>query len=473
MASVILENNHFIQPASISGQREELTAEFFDWFEARAEASNFQVDEIPLNEVKGWNMDLGERGLHHESGKFFSVQGITVEVTEPYMQRWQQPIINQPEIGILGILCKQFNGIPHFLMQMKMEPGNINQAQLSPTVQATRSNYTQVHKGKLPAYLSYFLERKGRVIADQLQSEQGARFLRKRNRNMIIIVDDDIEVYENFYWLSLVQIKQLYRYHNLINMDARSVLSMIQLDASLDFGVADLAYQDDRFCQDLRVSIATREAGIHRFDDLISWFTFLKSSYAISTRTIALAKLEDWTVSADAIRHKQNHYFSVVGVRSRLEGREVSEWCQPLLKHEAIGLISLLCQKINGVMHFLINARMEPGYIDVIEMGATVSTSDPARYQSFAQAPVFLDHFLNAKESAIRCDFELSEEGGRFLHFRNRYQVVELDETEKLDIPPDFVWMTYGQLLRFIRHSLYLNVELRSLMAALPLRLVS
>lgn len=469
MVSAILKNNDFMGSTLTSEGCYQSTADFMSWFKSRAEASHFEVNEISLEEIDGWSLDLGDKGLHHDSGKFFSVQGIEIEITEPYSQRWQQPIINQPEIGILGILSKNINGIPHFLMQMKMEPGNINKAQLSPTVQATKSNYTQVHKGKLPAYLSYFIERKGRVVADQLQSEQGARFLRKRNRNMIISIDENIEVEENFCWLSLGQIKELYRYDNLINMDARSVLSMIQLNESHSLATTESEDSKHNFFQDLHLSVVSREQGKHHFDDLISWFTYLKSNYSISTKQIALRELKDWNVSSDAITHQNKDYFSVVGVRSRLSGREVSEWCQPLLKHDAIGMVGLLCQKINGVLHFLINARMEPGYVDVIEMGATVSTSDPYRYQSLQQKPLFLDHFLNASNSTIHCDFELSEEGGRFLHFRNRYRVVELDETTNLDVPPNYIWVTYGQLLRFIRHSLYINIELRSLMAALPL----
>ena len=88
-------------------------------------------------------------------------------------------------------------------MQAKIEPGNINAVQLSPTLQATKSNYTQVHKGNLPNYLEYFLDDRTdvTVLLDQLQSEQGARFFKKRNRNIIIEVTSDIEVKEDFCWL--------------------------------------------------------------------------------------------------------------------------------------------------------------------------------------------------------------------------------------------------------------------------------
>ena len=81
-----------------------------------------------------------------------------------------------------------------------------------PTLQATRSNYTRVHKGRSPLYLEYFTgEKKVEILVDQLQSEQGARFYQKRNRNIIVEVDENEElpVYENFVWASLGQIKRI------------------------------------------------------------------------------------------------------------------------------------------------------------------------------------------------------------------------------------------------------------------------
>lgn len=98
-------------------------------------------------------------------------------------------------------------------MQAKIEPGNLNIVQLSPTLQATRSNYTRVHGGKSPNYLEYFNgEKEVYVLVDQLQSEQGARFLHKRNRNIIVEIneDEEISVKDGFIWVSLGQIKSYY-----------------------------------------------------------------------------------------------------------------------------------------------------------------------------------------------------------------------------------------------------------------------
>ncbi len=469
MVSPLLNNHLDHQLPDASGYFETLS-EFMSWFCSKADAMRFEVEEIPLSKISGWTLDPTDKGLYHQSGKFFSIQGINVDISQPYQEQWQQPIIVQPEIGILGIICKINDGVPYFLMQLKMEPGNINKAQLSPTVQATKSNYTRVHRGKLPLYLDYFLDRKGVVIADQLQSEQGSRFLHKRNRNMILLVEDDLPCEENYCWLSLYQIKALYCHDNLVNMDARSVLAMIDTGA-IDGShiIEDETDEKSNFSHQLALSRKVKDKGINRFDDVISWLTSLKSNYSQNISHVALSELKKWVVDDEAITHSDGHYFSVIGVHSTLEGREISEWSQPLLKHEAEGLVGLICQEKAGVLHFLIHARIEPGYIDGIEMGPTVSCGDPSRYSEENSKPLFLSYFHGADASSTRCDYELSEEGGRFYHFRNRYRVIEIDASEQLEIPVDYCWLTYGQLLSLVRHSLYLNIELRSIISALPI----
>ena len=204
------------------------TKDFMDWFIARKQAHNFVIEKIPFSDLRNWEFNNSTGNLQHLSGKFFSIVGIRISTNYGAVPTWSQPIINQPEIGILGIITKRFDGILYFLMQVKMEPGNINMVQLAPTLQATRSNFTLVHKGKSPPYLEYFLDKsKSVVLVDVLQSEQGARFLRKRNRNIIIEVIDDIPVLDDYCWLTLGQIHNILMLDNTVNMDARTVLSCI------------------------------------------------------------------------------------------------------------------------------------------------------------------------------------------------------------------------------------------------------
>ena len=127
--------------------------DFDVWFENYYKNHKYSVELIPLNKLNGWDVDPTSGNIKHSTGKFYSIEGLKVKTSFGKTNYWEQPIINQPEIGILGFLTKTFNGLLHFLVQAKMEPGNVNSLQISPTVQATKSNYTQVHGGLKTRYL--------------------------------------------------------------------------------------------------------------------------------------------------------------------------------------------------------------------------------------------------------------------------------------------------------------------------------
>ncbi|WP_347359799.1 NDP-hexose 2,3-dehydratase family protein [Streptomyces sp. 150FB] len=151
------------------------TEQCLDWLAEQRAGSAFSVDQVPFAQLDGWGFDPGTGNLGHHSGRFFTIEGLRVHLEPAHVEQWTQPIIVQREIGILGILVKEFDGVLHCLMQAKMEPGNSNLVQLSPTVQATRSNYSGVHKGRAIPYLDYFrAPRRSTVLADSLQSEQGS-----------------------------------------------------------------------------------------------------------------------------------------------------------------------------------------------------------------------------------------------------------------------------------------------------------
>ena len=125
------------------------TAAVHDWVAGMSRRVWMRTQRAALDELDGWVREPGTGFLRHHTGRFFSVEAVTVERPDAAVPSWQQPIINQPEIGILGILVREIDGVLHCLMQAKQEPGNPDcGVQLSPTVQATRSNYTGVHKGR-------------------------------------------------------------------------------------------------------------------------------------------------------------------------------------------------------------------------------------------------------------------------------------------------------------------------------------
>ena len=123
------------------------TKEIRQWIEQRNREVDVRVEKIPFDRLKMWHSDP-DGSIRHDSGRFFSIVGIDVTTDYGTNNHWRQPIILQPEVGYLGILTKEIDGVLYCLMQAKIEPGNVNCVQISPTLQATKSNYSRIHSGK-------------------------------------------------------------------------------------------------------------------------------------------------------------------------------------------------------------------------------------------------------------------------------------------------------------------------------------
>ena len=433
------------------------------WIETRNREVSVSVDLIPFKAMDNWEV-LPDNSLRHTSGKFFSIEGIRVNTDFPQSKVWEQPIINQPEIGYLGILAEEFDGVLHFLMQAKIEPGNVNNVQLSPTLQATKSNYTRVHGGKNAAYLEYFHNAKSsQIILDQLQSEQGARFMRKRNRNMIVKVEEDIPLLEDFRWMTLGQIKELMQRDNCVNMDTRTVLAGIDFAEYL-VSEADLSEMSG-FGRAMYES-ATALSGVKTLREVLSWLTNLKSRYDLSVERVPLNQIKEWECRDDEIVRYDKKYFRVLGVRVHIANREVVSWCQPLVQPMQQGICAFIIKKIGGIYHFLVQAKLECGNRDVFELAPTVQCLTGSIFNG-APRPPYTDYVLNAKKEQIIYDALQSEEGGRFYHEQNRNMIVVADDDFPMDLPHTYQWMTLGQINEFMRYSNYINIQARSLIAAL------
>ena len=436
-----------------------------NWIRQRNEEVRVDVKMIPFSEMDGWVVD--ENGcLRHNSGKFFSIEGIHIETDYGKTPSWDQPIINQPEVGFLGILTKEIDGILYFLMQAKIEPGNVNCVQISPTLQATKSNYSRVHKGKKPAYLDYFVNVKPEnVLLDQLQSEQGARFLRKRNRNIIIKVEEDVEVLPDFRWMTLGQIKYFMSIDNMVNMDTRTVLSGIDFN---DYLTPVTSYKNmSVFGRDLLKSAQTN-SGQYTMRQLLSWLTGLKSKYDLVVKQKPIDRLENWYRSDTEIANDRGKFFRVIGVKVSISNREVTSWCQPLVQPMQQGLCAFIIKKLGGVYHFLVQAKMECGNYDVLELAPTVQslTDNLLSYQSSDRA-AFTDYVLSAPREQVIYDVLQSEEGGRFYKEQNRNMIILAGDDFPESIPERYRWMTLGQIYKFLRFNNYLNIQARSLISAL------
>ncbi|MET8830737.1 NDP-hexose 2,3-dehydratase family protein [Streptomyces sp. NPDC004610] len=439
------------------------------WLAGQRQSAVMDVRRVPLEELAGWRTDPDTGDLVHASGKFFAIAGLDVQVPGAAVERWQQPIIDQPEVGVLGILVREFDGVLHALMQAKVEPGNCNGVQLSPTVQATRSNYTRVHQGAAVPYLEYFQDTaRHRVIADVRQSEQGSWFHRKRNRNMVVEVTadaPDIAPHPDFHWLTLGQLHDLCAEDNALNMDTRTVLSCLPFVGP---ALPELLGPGrDAFTAALLRSCSGTAGGRYGMTEVLSWVTGARTRALSEARRIPLREVAHWRREGGRISHESGLFFDVIGVAVTAGGREVAAWSQPLVEPCDDGVVAFLAKPVDGVLHLLVHAKVEAGFLDVVELGPTVQCT-PANYTALPAGarPPFLDEVLGAAPERIRFDAVHSEEGGRLHHARNRHLIVETPADFEPD-HPDYRWLTLAQLSQLLRHSNYLNVQARSLVTCL------
>ena len=451
------------------------TDQILSWMKSQNEEVVSNIRQIPISELRGWS--YRDDRIRHKSGKFFSIDGIHIRTNYRNTPEWDQPIINQPEIGFLGFIVKKFNGVLHFLLQAKIEPGNLNIVQLSPTLQATRSNYTRVHGGKAPTYLEYFNgEKEVLILVDQLQSEQGARFLHKRNRNIIVEVgeDEELEVKEGYIWASLGQIKELLRYPNVVNMDSRTVISCINFGSYSEHSLRLLdavkrmngihSSKPDSFLY----SVLSGDNHLNELQDIIQWITSLKFKYELDVTPVGISEMKNWIYDGNTIHHESGKYFDVMGCRVEIGNREVVSWDQPMVRSAQEGLMGFIVKKINGIYHFLVQAKLESGNFDIVEMAPTVQclTGNYRKGKNEYTIP-YLEQILNAPKDKIWYSSYQSEEGGRFFQEQNLNIIVEVGEEFPIEVEENYCWLTLNQMLSFVTYNNYLNIAARSLLSAI------
>ena len=183
------------------------------------------VGGIALNKIETWIQTPEE--IYHPERRFFSVIGVHVEAMNREISSWDQPIIKQDQPGIIGFIVKEIDGVLHFLTQLKLESGVMDLLEISPTVQCITGNYSYK---MLPKFVDEMIHRKNlETIIDVYQSEEGGRFYKESNQNIILLAGASFQVEEDqdFIWMTMSQLKQFIKFNNFLNVEARSLLAFL------------------------------------------------------------------------------------------------------------------------------------------------------------------------------------------------------------------------------------------------------
>jgi oxidase EvaA len=426
------------------------------------------VREISWRDSREWGYRDG--ALRHHSGGFFSIVGVEAERSGVVTLR--QPLINQPEIGILGFLLQRRHGVPHLLIQAKPEPGNIGLSQAAPSVQATKSNYQRLHQGKATPFLDYFIGHPAATVrADSLQSEQGTRFLGKYNRNMTVEVPEDLDLpcQGPYHWAPMGDVCALLVTDFQINTDARSVLATSDWTAlaaadgpfarwSGQGGLGESllrsyrAGPDEQFEAD--AAIAERLASIRR-------------DHPFRVRVVPLDDRQGWLQGLEPRLQGPAGSFDVRQVAVTCSEREVQSWDQPLVAQESEGTAVLLAREIRGVLHFLFRCRPEVGFREGFQYGPAIQVAGgaPSPIPELEAEERQLEA-LSQRARPLLSNLH-SDEGGRFYRSVARYSIGLLDDAEPLPTSGSLSWMTLGQIARLVHRQGMFSNEARSLISML------
>lgn len=441
------------------------TESLLEWVGEMNQKFVVNVNETTFQPDDYWYFDEEKGIIENKSHSFFSIRGLQYKKKNQIVV--EQPIIYQPEIGFLGIICKEFDGVMYFLMQAKVEPGNVNCVQISPTIQATKSNFERAHGGHLPNYYYYFENSpKYTIIFDQVQSEQGTRFYKKRNRNIMIRVDEEIEVFANFRWMTLGQVKELMKIDNLVNMDTRTVLSCIPL-STYHYGSEELERISD-FITDESLFNSIFHANIQDgIENIYNYLNSIKMFSNVKSKLIPLNQLDTWSINNYGITCQGEANFEVRYYDIEISGREVRQWRQPLVKAVGVGTFGLLLCEHEGMLKFLVAVRPEMGAFDTYEIGPTIFFETVRKEQKDTIMDIFEDRLC--KREGIICDSLFSEEGGRFYQEQNRNVILKIDYIEPCRLPRGYFWMTYSSLNSLVQINNCLNIQLRNLLSIIDI----
>ncbi|QXE89076.1 NDP-hexose 2,3-dehydratase family protein [Geomonas subterranea] len=423
------------------------------WVAASRERCSLCNMQVPLDAVQGWHREPASGNIRHDSGRFFSVMGVHVRHRVRHHQlEWDQPIIEQPEIGILGILAKYIDGTLHFCLQAKEEPGNVGGVQLSPTVQATYSNYTRAHGGGRPLFIERFIEPDpARRLFARLQTEDGGRFLYKSNRNMIIVAGDEVpvELPEGFIWLTLRQIATLIRRDNLVNACTRSILACLVSDGSAGG----------------TVSTAGREG----LRDTLQWLDDCRAVTHMLTRRIGLHDLTEWRLDEKGyFSHVSGAFFRIVGLTVSSQTREVGSWGQPIIENPAPGIIGLLLREGPDGTELLMQAKAEAGNRTTVQLAPTAQfTQGNYEGNQKLEKPFLFGEFSAPGRFPLVHESRQAEEGARFYREYNLHRILRLPEGVELALPPDYRWLTMQQVLVLVHLGEQVNSCARSIISCL------
>jgi oxidase EvaA len=212
---------------------------------------------------------------------------------------------------------------------------------------------------------------------------------------------------------------------------------------------------------------------INDYKEVRQWFRRQQNDCSADVTAIDLKDVgHGWKneITTGNLVHESGGFFSIIGVDIQTKIREVrGGWRQPIVDQGTkSSIIGILKKKINGIDHYLFEAKFEPGNYGKVLLSPTLQVT----YSNLNQAhkgkkPRFSHYFVENEKYETIYNHWLPEDGGRFYLKRVKCMIVEISEDELIEIPDNFRWLTLFQVREMLKEDNLVNPHVRTILSVI------
>jgi len=196
-------------------------------------------------------------------------------------------------------------------------------------------------------------------------------------------------------------------------------------------------------------------------EKILSWINRRRDLSKLELKEIPICNIKNWIVTDKRITHKNNNYFSIIGVEVNSCNKK-ENWDQPIILQREIGTLGIIIKDNKILLH----AKTEPGNVYGTQIAPSVQAtiSNQLRVHGGDETK-FLKYFKESDENEYEriSDSLQSEQGDRFMNKSNRNSIVRLLNGYNLEDNDDrFRWFEIKQLLSLLDKDYLINTDERS-----------
>lgn len=189
------------------------------------------------------------------------------------------------------------------------------------------------------------------------------------------------------------------------------------------------------------------------------WIATRRAAIDGEIHPLDLAACRDWSLSSDRFAHRLGAFFSVIAVEYDDGHRPLQRFA--MIDQPEIGILGFCVTRHEGRIHWLLQAKAEPGTVGMVQVGPTVqATRSNYLRRHGGQATPYLEHFLSP-DGIGTLGLAQSEQGTKFLGKYNNNATVLLDHAS----PPDHAnwrWVDADDVRLALAQDFLINTDARS-----------